>query len=60
MYKRKSFFVTFEGIEGSGKTYQSKKLFRKIKSMELPVVYTREPGGTRNAEKIRRIILEDY
>jgi dTMP kinase len=60
MYKRKSLFVTFEGIEGSGKTYQSKKLFRKIKRMGLPVVYTREPGGTRNAEKIRRIILEDY
>jgi len=60
MYKRKSLFVTFEGIEGSGKTYQSKKLFRKIRSMRLPAIYTREPGGTKVAEKIREVILEDY
>ena len=60
MYKRKSLFVTFEGIEGSGKTYQSKKLFRKIKSMGLPVIHTREPGGTKAAEKIREVILQDY
>ena len=57
MYKKKSLFVTFEGIEGSGKSYQSKKLFRKIKSMRLPVIYTREPGGSNSAEKIRKIIL---
>ena len=57
MYKKKSLFVTFEGIEGSGKSYQSKKLFRKIKSMGLPVIYTREPGGSNSAEKIRKIIL---
>ena len=60
MYKKKSFFVTFEGIEGTGKTYQSKKLFKKIKSVGLPVIYTREPGGSKVAEKIREIILEDY
>ena len=60
MYKKKSLFVTFEGIEGSGKSYQSKKLFKKIKSMGLPTIYTREPGGTKAAEKIREVILEDY
>ena len=60
MYKRKTLFVTFEGIEGSGKTYQSKKLFRKIKSMGLSAIYTREPGGTKASEKIREVILEDY
>ena len=60
MYKRKPFFVTFEGIEGSGKTYLSKKLFKKIKSMRLPAIYTREPGGTGLAEKIRKVILDDY
>ena len=60
MYKRKSFFVTFEGIEGSGKTFLSKKLFKKIKSMRLPAIYTREPGGTGPAEKIRKVILDDY
>ena len=60
MSKKKSLFVTFEGIEGSGKTYQSKKLYRKIKSMGLPAIYTREPGGTKAAEKIREVILQDY
>ena len=57
MYKKKSLFITFEGIEGSGKSYQSKKLFDKVKKMGLPVLYTREPGGSEGAEKIRRIIL---
>ena len=60
MYKKKSLFVTFEGIEGSGKSYQSKKLYKSLKKKGLPVILTREPGGTRNAEKIRRIILDDY
>ena len=60
MYKKKSLFITFEGIEGSGKSYQSKKLYKSIKKKRLPVILTREPGGTRNAEKIRRIILDDY
>jgi len=57
MSKKKSIFVTFEGIEGSGKSYQSQRLFRKIKNMGLPVIYTREPGGSNSAEKIRKIIL---
>ena len=60
MYKKKSFFITFEGIEGSGKTYQSKRLFKKIKSLKIPSIYTREPGGTLVAEKIRKVILDDY
>ena len=60
MYKRKSLFVTFEGIEGSGKSYQSRKLYRSIKERKIPVILTREPGGTKAAEKIRKIILDDY
>ena len=60
MSKKKSLFVTFEGIEGSGKSYQSKKLYNKIKKMGLPVIRTREPGGTNSAEKIRKVILDDY
>ena len=60
MLKKKSLFITFEGIEGSGKTYQSKKLYKKIANMKLPAIYTREPGGTRGAERIREVILEDY
>ena len=60
MYKKKSIFVTFEGIEGSGKSYQSRKLYKSIKKKRIPVILTREPGGTKGAEKIRELILEDY
>ena len=60
MYKKKPLFVTFEGIEGSGKSYQSKKLYESIKKRRIPVIHTREPGGTKGAEIIRKIILEDY
>ena len=60
MYKKKSLFITFEGIEGSGKSYLSRKLFNYIKKKKIPTILTREPGGTRVAEKIREIILDDY
>ena len=57
MYKKKNLLITFEGIEGSGKTYQSKKLYKKLKRLKLPAIYTREPGGCPSAEIIRKIIL---
>ena len=60
MYKKKPLFITFEGIEGSGKSYQSKKLYNKLKKMGIPAILTREPGGTPSAEKIRKVILDDY
>ncbi len=60
MHKRNFFFIVFEGIEGSGKSYQSKKLFKNIKKKNYPVVLTREPGGTIGAERIRKVILKDY
>ena len=60
MFKKRPFFITFEGIEGSGKSYQSYKLFQKLKKENIPVIHTREPGGTLGAEKIRKIILTDY
>jgi len=60
MYKKKNLFVTFEGIEGSGKSYQSKKLYKNIIKAKIPVILTREPGGSQNAEIIRKVILEDY
>ena len=60
MFKKKPFFITFEGIEGSGKSYQSKILYKNLKRKKLPVLITREPGGTKNAEVIRKIILTDY
>ena len=60
MYKKKSLFVTFEGIEGSGKSYQSRKLYKNLKKRNISAILTREPGGTKSAEKIRKVILEDY
>ena len=60
MSKKKAIFVTFEGIEGSGKSYQSKILYKKLKKKNISVILTREPGGTTNAEKIREVILDDY
>jgi dTMP kinase len=60
MYKKKPLLIIFEGIEGSGKSYQSKKLLKKIKKIKIPAILTREPGGTRSAEKIREVILKDY
>ncbi len=60
MRNKKFFFIVFEGIEGSGKSYQSKKLFKNIKKKNLSVLLTREPGGTIGAERIRDLILKDY
>ena len=60
MYKKKPIFVTFEGIEGSGKSYQSRKLYKNLRKKNIPVILTREPGGTSGAEKIREVILDDY
>ncbi len=60
MRKSKFFFIVFEGIEGSGKSYQSKRLYKNIKKKKFPVILTREPGGTIGAERIRNLILKDY
>ena len=60
MYKKKPFFIVFEGVEGCGKSYQSKKLFKILKKKNIPSILTREPGGTKSAEMIRNLILKDY
>ena len=60
MYKKKPFFIVFEGIEGCGKSYQSKKLFKKLKKKNIDTIITREPGGTKSSELIRNLILKDY
>ncbi|MBD1150685.1 dTMP kinase [Pelagibacterales bacterium SAG-MED29] len=60
MFKKKPFFVVFEGVEGCGKSYQSQKLKKNLEKKGVNLVLTREPGGTRIAESIRRLILIDY
>ena len=60
MFKKKAFFIVFEGIEGSGKSYQAKKLFNKLNKQKIKTILTREPGGTASAEIIRNVILKDY
>ena len=60
MYKKKPFFIVFEGVEGCGKTYQSKKLYKNLQKIKIKSLLTREPGGTKSAELIRNLILKDY
>ena len=60
MYKKKPFFIVFEGVEGCGKSFQSKKLFKNLKKKKVQSILTREPGGTKTAELIRNLILKDY
>ena len=60
MFKQKQFFIVFEGVEGCGKSYQSKKLFNNLKKKKIKTLLTREPGGTKSAELIRKLILIDY
>ena len=60
MFKKKPFFIVFEGVEGCGKSYQSKRLRNNLKKIGIKSLLTREPGGTRGAETIRSLILKDY
>ena len=57
MFKKKGILIVFEGIEGSGKSFHIKKLYKKILKLKLPVIITREPGGSESSEKIRNLIL---
>ncbi|WP_171122658.1 MULTISPECIES: dTMP kinase [unclassified Ruegeria] len=51
-------FLTFEGIDGSGKSSQARLLADHLRGMGHDVVLTREPGGSAGAEEIRRLVLE--
>src|SRR5271168_4696228 len=50
-------FITFEGLDGSGKSTQTEKLARSLRAHGLSVTVTREPGGTASGEKIREVLL---
>lgn len=51
-------FLSFEGIDGSGKSTQSRMLADALRDLGHSVVLTREPGGSAGAEDIRRLVLE--
>jgi len=51
-------FITFEGIEGVGKTTQAALAAGYLRTRGIPVVETREPGGTPLAEQLRVLVLE--
>lgn len=51
-------FISFEGVEGSGKTTQAKALVEWFARNGLPVVFVRDPGGTDVGEAIRQILLD--
>jgi dTMP kinase len=54
----KGLFLTFEGMDGSGKTTQMVRLADRLRTMGRTVLVTTEPGGPPIAQKIRRIILD--
>jgi len=49
--------VTFEGVDGSGKTTQARLLERHLSGLGREVVMTREPGGTELGERVRELVL---
>jgi dTMP kinase len=51
-------FITFEGMDGSGKTTQMHRLAERLRSLGRTVLETAEPGGPPIAQKIRRILLD--
>jgi len=54
----RSMFITFEGPEGSGKTFQMAKLAEYLEKLGLPILTTREPGGTSIGDQIREVLFD--
>jgi len=51
-------FITFEGLDGCGKSTQLEKLAKVLRNKKISFVLTREPGGTPTGEKIRQLLLD--
>jgi dTMP kinase len=54
----RGFFITFEGLDGSGKTTQLRRLKEWLEAKDLAVTPTRQPGGTRLGDRIRTLVLD--
>ena len=54
----KKIVIAFEGIEGSGKTFHIDNVSKYLKRKKIPHIKIREPGGNKNSEKIRKLILD--
>lgn len=54
----KGYFITFEGVEGAGKSTQAKLLYQYLIDNGKEAILTKEPGGTKTGQKIRQILLE--
>lgn len=57
-HPHKGRFITFEGLDGCGKSTQLQKLATSLRHLGVSVVVTREPGGTPTGEKIRQVLLD--
>ncbi len=55
----KSRFITFEGVDGAGKSTHLNYFFEQLKDKGIPLLMTREPGGTPLGEKLREIVLHE-
>ena len=54
----KGYFISFEGIDGSGKSTQIQRLADFLRSLSFDIVVTREPGGSVGGEEIRKLLLQ--
>ena len=56
MFKK---IIVFEGVDGSGKTYHLNLASKYLKKRKISFIKIREPGGTKNSEYLRKLILSN-